>query len=85
MHVHPTHARHILPRMYTARDLVRCTLYVAPQFSSSVVGEKHAQNKPRREKHAQNLQASLSPKPVPPEPGALHPLGTSHRMCLRRR
>ena len=63
MHVHPTHARHILPRMYTARDLVRCTLYVAPQFSSSVVGEKHAQNKPRCKKHAQNLQAlSLSLK-----------------------
>ena len=28
---------------------------VSPQFSSSVAGEKHAQNKPRREKHAQAL------------------------------
>eukprot|EP00964_Phaeocystis_antarctica_P165044 scaffold144299_cov148-Phaeocystis_antarctica.AAC.2 len=39
----------------------------APQFSSAA-GEKQAQNKPRRVKHAQNLQAlSLSTKPVPPE------------------
>ena len=65
-HVHPTHARHILPRMYTARDLVRCTLYVAPQFSSSASGEKHAQNKPRRAKHAQNLQALSHRSLAPP-------------------
>ena len=39
---------------------MRCTLCCVTQFSSSVAGEKHAQNKPRREKHAQNLQA-LSP------------------------
>ena len=43
--------------------------------SSSVVGEKHAQTKPRREKHAQNLQAlSLSPpKSRPTQASSLAP------------
>ena len=35
-------------------------LCVALQFSSSFAGEKHAQNKPRRAKHAQHLQAFSS-------------------------
>ena len=42
--------------------------------SSSVVGEKHAQTKPRREKHAQNLQAlSLSTKSRPTQASSLAP------------
>ena len=82
--VHPTHAPSPSPpHICTARP---CAPSVAPQFSSSVAGEKHAQNKPRREKRAQNLQAS--PTEVSPRPslfsGALLPV-TLTACGLRRR
>eukprot|EP00964_Phaeocystis_antarctica_P141349 scaffold106372_cov69-Phaeocystis_antarctica.AAC.2 len=85
-----THARHTpSPATHRARPR-KGTPCSAPQFSSSEPGEKHAQNKPRRAKHAQNLQAlshSLTEvSRAPPArlytstfPGAL-PSRSSHRM-----
>ena len=81
-HVHATPSS----STYAPRDLVRCTSSIASQFLSSVAGEKHAQTKPRREKRAQNLQAS--PTEVSPRPslfsGALLPV-TLTACGLRRR